>query len=119
MTRRTVLVGALLAAALGAWLLRVPRVADAPQVGAADRHAHQASGELTEGEVIHVDKSAMRITIDHGPIHNLGLPPMAFGFVVKDAALLEKLRPGERIRFAADAVDGRFTVTKIERAAAK
>lgn len=61
----------------------------------------------------------MRITIDHGPIHNLGLPAMRFGFVLRDAALLEALRPGDRIRFAADAIDGRFTVLKIERAAAR
>lgn len=119
MIRSIVLVALLLAAALVAWQLRAPPPADRPAAAAADRHAHQATGELTEGEVIHVDKSAMRVTIDHGPIHNLGLPPMAFGFVVKDAALLETLRPGERIRFAADAIDGRFTVTRIERAAAK
>jgi Cu(I)/Ag(I) efflux system protein CusF len=119
MTRAIVLVALLLAAALGAWVLRAPRVADTPPAVATDRHAHQATGELAEGEVLHIDKAAMRITISHGPIHDLGLPAMTFGFVLKDAALLETLRPGERIRFAADAVDGRFTVTKIERAAAK
>lgn len=119
MTRRARVLAAVLAVALCVWALRGGRVAEGPAEASAGRHAHQAAGELTEGEVIHVDKIAMRITIDHGPIHNLGLPPMAFGFVVKDAALLETLRPGERIRFAADAIDGRFTVTKIERAAAK
>lgn len=119
MTRGIVLVALLLAAALVAWRLRALPPADRPSATAADRHAHQATGELAEGEVLHIDKAAMRITISHGPIHDLGLPAMTFGFVLKDAALLETLRPGERIRFAADAIDGRFTVTKIERAAAK
>ena len=119
LTGRRRVIAALLAVALGAWALRGGRVAEDPTAAQPERHAHQAWGELAEGEVIHVDKSALRITIDHGPIHNLGLAPMTLAFVVGDAAMLEELRPGDRVRFSADAIDGRFTVTKIERATAR
>ncbi len=69
---------------------------------------------LTEGEVKKVDVGQGKITIKHGAIENLDMPPMTMVFRVKDAAMLSKVKPGDAIKFTADRVDGTFTVTKLE-----
>jgi Cu(I)/Ag(I) efflux system protein CusF len=70
--------------------------------------------QLTEGEVRKVDKEARKITLKHGPIENLGMPAMTMVFHVKDNAMLDKVKPGEKVRFAAEDVKGDYIVTKIE-----
>ena len=69
---------------------------------------------LSEGEVRKIDKAAGKLTIKHGPLDNLGMPAMTMVFRVKDAATLDQVKPGDRIRFLAEKVDGVFTVTKLE-----
>lgn len=75
---------------------------------------HQAAGQLTEGEVRKVDKDAKKITIKHGPIVNLDMPAMSMVFQVKDPAMLEQVKAGDKIRFAADKLGGAYTIMKIE-----
>lgn len=69
---------------------------------------------LTEGEVRKVDKETGKITIKHGAIKNLDMPPMTMVFQVKDPAMLEKVKKGDKVRFTADKVNGAYTVTSIE-----
>lgn len=69
---------------------------------------------LSEGEVRKIDKAAGKLTIKHGPLDNLGMPAMTMVFRVKDAATLDQLKPGDRIRFLAEKADGVITVTKLE-----
>jgi Cu/Ag efflux protein CusF len=76
--------------------------------------AAPAAEEMSKGEVRKVDKDAQKITIKHGPISNLDMPPMTMVFRVKDPALLDKVSPGDKIQFLADKVDGAYTVTRIE-----
>ncbi|HXF65211.1 MAG TPA: copper-binding protein [Burkholderiales bacterium] len=73
-----------------------------------------SSAPLAEGEVRKVDRDAKKITIRHGPIPNLDMPAMTMVFQVKDAALLEAARPGDKIRFAAEKSGGAYVVTRIE-----
>ena len=87
---------------------------DAHHEGAAKPVA--ASNALTEGEVRKVDKDTKKITIRHGPIQNLDMPPMTMVFQVKDPAMLDQVKPGDKVRFSAEKVAGAFTVTSIERA---
>ena len=75
----------------------------------------QAATPLAEGEVRRVDKDAKKLTIRHGPLANLDMPPMTMVFQVKDPALLEGIGPGDKIRFQADKVGGAYVVTHIER----
>jgi len=74
----------------------------------------QASNALAKGEVRKVDKEAGKITIKHGPIENLGMPPMTMAYRVKDPAILGQLKVGDKIDFAADKVNGAYTVTQIK-----
>ena len=66
------------------------------------------------GEVRKIDESAGKITLKHGEIKNLDMPPMSMAFAVKDPALLGKVKVGDKVRFAADKIDGTYTVTAIE-----
>ena len=71
-------------------------------------------GALTEGEVRKVDKDAKKLTIRHGPIVNLDMPPMTMVFQVQDAALLDGVRAGDKVRFNAEKSGGAYVVTLIE-----
>ena len=61
-----------------------------------------AQAALTEGEVRKVDKASGKITLKHGEIRNLDMPPMTMVFGVKDKALLDKVKKGDKVKFAAD-----------------
>jgi Cu(I)/Ag(I) efflux system periplasmic protein CusF len=76
--------------------------------------ATAAAGQLADGEVRKVDKEAKKLTIRHGPLENLGMPPMTMVFQVKDPAMLDKVKAGDKIKFAADKEGGAFTVNQLE-----
>lgn len=85
-----------------------------------DHNAHHATGsvetpsQMSEGEIRKVDKDAKKITIKHGELKNLDMPPMTMVFQVKDPAVLDKVKQGDKVNFVAEKVGGQFTVTKIE-----
>jgi len=68
---------------------------------------------MSEGEVRKVDKDAQKITIKHGPLKNLDMPPMTMVFRVKDAAMLDAVKKGDKVKFVAENVGGQFVVTEI------
>ena len=77
--------------------------------------AAAASGTpLADGEVRRVDRDAKKITIKHGPIANLDMPPMTMVFQVKDPAMLNQVKTGDKVKFQAEKIGGAFTVTQIE-----
>lgn len=84
-----------------------------PRGGAAAPPA--ASVTLSSGEVLKLDPGKAKITLRHTAIEHLGLPAMSMSFHVRDAALLDGLRVGDKVRFSADRIEGQFTVTRIER----
>jgi Cu(I)/Ag(I) efflux system periplasmic protein CusF len=66
-----------------------------------------------EGRVLEIDKSAGEITIRHGYIPELSMDPMSMIFIVADPALLDRVRKGDRVKFKAGLVAGRFAVISI------
>jgi Cu/Ag efflux protein CusF len=76
--------------------------------------ASLALAQTVDGEVRRVDKAAKKITLKHGPIKGLDMPAMTMEFQVKDPAMLEKFRAGDRVRFDAEMSGGTVTVTKME-----
>ena len=76
--------------------------------------AYAQETAMTEGEVRRIDRGAQKITLRHGPIKNLGMPSMTMVFQVKDAAMLDKVNTGDKVRFHAEKVGGSFQVTEIE-----
>ncbi len=84
----------------------------------AAAHAQSDTGTPTEGEIRRVDKANGKLTIRHGPIRNLDMPGMTMVFRVTDTSALEKLAPGDRIRFHADKEGSAYTASQIEAAPA-
>jgi len=81
---------------------------------AAPLRTPSTSADMADGEVRKVDKENKKMTIKHGEIKNLDMPPMSMVFQVRDPALLDKLKPGDKIRFSAEKLEGAFVVTGIE-----
>ena len=75
-----------------------------------------AGSHLTDGEVRKVDKETGKLTLKHGVIKNLDMPAMTMVFQVKDKTVLDKLQPGDKVKFKALNEDGKFTATEIEKA---
>ena len=69
---------------------------------------------LTSGEVKKIDKDAKKMTIKHGPLVNLDMPPMTMVFRVKDPAMLDQVKVGDKIGFVAEKLNGAYTVMKLE-----
>ena len=86
--------------------------------GAMPSHATVSSDmKMVDGQVKKIDKAAGKVTLSHGPLANLGMDmPMTMVFRVKDAAWLEQMKEGDKIRFVADNVNGAITVVQFERA---
>jgi Cu/Ag efflux protein CusF len=74
--------------------------------------APSAAPALTDGELRKVDLENRKLTLKHGEIKNLGMPGMTFQ--VKDAALLQGVKAGDKVRFVAERVNGELTVTQIQ-----
>jgi Cu(I)/Ag(I) efflux system protein CusF len=73
-----------------------------------------AQAPMTDGEVRKVDRDNQKITLRHGEIKNFDMPPMTMVFSVKDPAMLDKLKPGDKVQFRVANEGGKFTVTEIE-----
>jgi Cu(I)/Ag(I) efflux system protein CusF len=67
-----------------------------------------------EGQVMDVDRQAGEVSIRHGYLPELSMDPMTMVFKVADPALLERVRKGDRVKFKAGLVDGRFAVIAID-----
>lgn len=85
----------------------------------SSHHATPATGqaaELSDGEITRWDPRTLRLTLRHGEIKNLDMPPMTMVFRVADAAQLGDLKPGDKVRFRAEQADGAYHVRHIEKA---
>lgn len=69
---------------------------------------------LADGEVRKVDKDAGKLTLRHGRIESLDMPAMTMVFRVAAPKLLDGLKEGDKVRFAAERGGGAITVTHIE-----
>ncbi len=108
MPRSTVYVYAALLAAAVAWPGHAAAQAAAPAAAIAE-------APMSEGEVRRIDAEAGKLTLRHGEIKNLDMPPMTMNFRLADRAWLEALKVGDRIRFRAErSADGGFVVTAVE-----
>ena len=69
---------------------------------------------MADAEVRKVDKDAAKITLRHGEIKNLDMPAMTMVFQVKNKAMLDQVKVGDKVRFAADKIGGAITITELE-----
>jgi len=73
----------------------------------------QATTTMTDGEIRRIDRDAKKLTIRHGPIANLDMPAMTMVFQVRDAAMLDTVQTGDKVRFHVEKVGGAYVVTEI------
>ena len=104
----------ILAAAGAALLATAP--AWAQQSHGMGVHGAAQSGALADGEVRKVDKEAKRITLKHGAIPALDMPAMTMVYQVKDPAMLERVKAGDKVKFSGEMSGGTMIVTRIEHA---
>ena len=72
--------------------------------------------DMVAGEVTKVDESAGKITIKHGPIKKFDMDGMTMVFRAGDPAMLKTIKPGDKIQFEPDKVNGQMTVVKLQKA---
>lgn len=77
-------------------------------------YAQEKSEEMSKGEIRKVDKETKKITIKHGEIKNLDMPSMTMVFQVKDPAMLDSVKPGDKVKFSAERSGGAIVVTDIK-----
>ena len=75
-----------------------------------------AQAQSTDAEVMKIDKAQQKITLRHGEIKNLDMPPMTMVFQVRDASVLDTLKAGDKVRFVVQKSDTGFVVTDIQAA---
>ena len=80
-----------------------------------------AAGQVThrgDGTVEAVDPARATVTLSHAPIASLKWPAMSMDFRVKDPALMQTLKPGQKIGFEfTDAGGGDYLIVRVQPAA--
>lgn len=76
--------------------------------------ASTPAADLTEGEIRKIDKESRKLTIKHGELRNLDMAPMTMMFQVKDPAMLDQVKVGDRVRFRAERKGASLVVTELQ-----
>jgi len=75
-----------------------------------------AQAPSTDGEITKLDRAAARVSIKHNGIKSLDMPPMTMAFRTRDPKVLDGMAVGDKVRFAAEKIDGTYTVTALVKA---
>lgn len=102
-------------------VLTLAALATLPATAQTDPHAgHHApatvaqnAAEMSEGSIRKIDPAAGKLTIAHGPLKNLGMPPMTMSFKA-DKALLAGFKVGDAVRFVVEQKGGDYVVTRLQ-----
>ena len=111
--KKAIFVAFLLAFAAGFPLSGVAADEHAGHSGHGTHAPVSAEAPLIDGLVKKVDKAAGKVTISHGPLPN-GMPAMTMSFRLKEAAWIDQIKEGSKIRFVAEQVNGVMTLVKYE-----
>lgn len=91
----------------------VKSVESVPSIPSADQ---DQEAPMSDGTVRKVDLQSGKVTLRHGPIDNIGMPPMTMVFRAKNPEALKGLKAGDEVRFRAESVGGAYFVTEIRKA---
>lgn len=87
---------------------------DAPVAVDVKKEMSAVAADMTEAEVRKVDMENKKITLKHGEIKNLDMPGMTMVFQVKEPAMLDKVKTGDKVRFKAEKLNGALVVTDLQ-----
>jgi len=107
--------------ATAAACISLPAAAQAPAASAPAHGAHSthAAGMMEgqgEGEVRKIDRAGKKLTLKHGEISGMDMPPMTMVFWVKEAAMLDRLQVGDRVRFKVQQSGATLLITELDAA---
>lgn len=98
--------------------------ADAGDMHSAGHHEQKASPHTamsgtetpsTDGIIRKINHEAGMLTVEHGPIQNLGMAAMTMPYHVKDRAMLTAVRPGDKVRMSVEKLGELYTITALQR----
>jgi Cu(I)/Ag(I) efflux system membrane protein CusA/SilA len=90
---------------------------NSPPTSKKSARAGQAGSlPLADATVERVLHESGEIVLDHGDLPNLAMPAMTMAFDAGNKKMLDAVKPGDKIRFQAEIVKGRPTITHLERA---
>ena len=69
---------------------------------------------LADGVIKKINTATGKVTIKHGPIENLEMPPMTMVFTVEDETMLENIAKGDKVKFFAIDKDGKMVIEEIK-----
>ncbi len=98
-------------AGLNRWLQILGTIAQSHHVSVRRaRWFAPESVDVRSGEIRKIDKETGKLTIKHGEIKNLDMPPMTMVFTAKEKTLLDKVQAGDKVKFAAVHEGGKMVV---------
>ncbi|MDR5736026.1 copper-binding protein [Caballeronia sp. LZ025] len=74
-----------------------------------------SNAALTDAEIKNVDATTGMITLKHGALENVGMPPMTMAFKAKDAAMVKRVHEGDKVRVRIENVNGNLTIVRLEK----
>lgn len=77
--------------------------------------ASAAQAQWANGEIRRIDAQNLRLTIKHGEIKALDMPPMTMVFYVKDPVLLQGLAVQDTIEFQASLEGTKYYLTEVQK----
>ena len=90
-------------------------------VYAQDKHHSPAdavsavfASHMADGEIKKINRDSKKMTIKHGDIKSLDMPGMTMVFQIRDTALLETFKAGDKVKFVIEKLDGAFVVTSMQ-----
>jgi Cu(I)/Ag(I) efflux system protein CusF len=90
-----------------------PKLVDMPAVNAMSPES--AGMEMTKGVIRKIDLEQGKVTLKHDEIKNLSMLGMTMVFNVTSPAILQGFKAGDIVKFTAERVEGKLTVTAIEK----
>jgi Cu/Ag efflux protein CusF len=101
---------------MAAALAAIPPLASAQGHAGHGAPAGAKMAGTADGEVRRIDAAGKKLVIKHGDFKGMDMPAMTMAFPVKDAKMLDGLKPGDRIKFAVEQSGGDLVITKIDKA---
>ena len=77
--------------------------------------ASLADEVMVKGEITKVDDAQGKMTIKHDPIKKFDMDAMTMIFKAGDPAMIKAVKPGDKVQFHLEKINGQFTVTKLEK----
>ncbi|MBR8233016.1 copper-binding protein [Burkholderia sp. AU42008] len=96
-------------------VVAMPALAGGDMSGMSSSDASMSTRDtkLTEAEVKEIDAGRGRVTLKHGALDNIGMPPMTMAFKAADAAMIPSLHVGDKVRVRVENVNGTLTIVKL------